>query len=153
MWDKQQTEKILEIWETNNDKMLSTNRMREKYIEYARSHFIKNPHLVVKNQNTNWNIEITTQVIKEWRKKSRTRPRLLAIQLLDEMLKTAVLVRTESDNKKTRGIESVSEFENWCMIEGKLNKIRIIIKKQSNRYFAYYYGAVEQKNRDNGYHR
>jgi hypothetical protein len=113
--------------------------------------------VIVENEDTKWKIEITTQVIKEWRQKSRTRPRIMAIRLLDDMVKTAVLVKTEEDNKQTRDIKSVSEFENWCRIEGKLYKIRIVVKKQPERYFAYYFGAIEQKgeqkNRDNGYHR
>jgi hypothetical protein len=87
---------IPEIWETEDERLLSVNKLREKCIEYARSHFIKTPHLI-----------------------------------------------TEEDNKQTRDIESVSEFENWCRIEGKLYKIRIVVKKQPERYFAYYFGAVE----------
>jgi hypothetical protein len=98
----------------------------------------------VKNLNTKWKIEITTQVIKEWRAKSRTRPRIIAIQLLDKMISTAVLVKTEEDKNNTRGIENVSEFENWCKIEGNLFKVRIIVKKQPNRYFVYYFGSIEQ---------
>jgi hypothetical protein len=142
--NKQDKIQIPEIYESEDEKLLTVNKLKEKYIEYARSHFIKTPHLVVENQNTKWNIEVTTQVIKEWRAKSRTRPRIIAIQLLDEMIKTAVLVKTEDDKKKTRGIESVSEFENWCSIEGKVYKVRIIVKKQPGRYFAYYFGSVEQ---------
>ena len=116
------------------------------YILHMRQYNHKNGFLLnlYDNHNTKWKIEITTQVLKEQRKKSRTRPRFLAIRLFDEMLKYAVLVKTENDKKGTRGIESVSEFENWCKIDGKFYKIRIIVKKQSNRYFAYYYGAVEQ---------
>jgi hypothetical protein len=136
---------IPEILETDDDRFLSVNKLREKCIEYARSHFIKTPHLIVENENTKWKIEITTRVIKEWRQKSRTRPRIMAIRLLDDMIKTAVLVKTEEDNKQTRDIERVSEFENWCRIEGKLYKIRIVVKKQPERYFAYYFGTVEQK--------
>jgi hypothetical protein len=71
----------------------------------------------VKNENTKWKIEITTQIIKEWRQNSRTRPRIMAIRLLDDMIKTAMLVKKEEDNKQTRDIESVNEFENWCRIE------------------------------------
>jgi hypothetical protein len=134
------------IWETEEDKLLSVNKLREKYIEYARKHFIKTPHLAVENLETKWKIQITTQVIKEWRQKSRTRPRIISIRLLDEMIRTAVFIKTESDYKETRDIESVNEFENRCMIEGKLYKIRIIIKKQTSRYFAYYFGAAEQPN-------
>ena len=136
--------KIPEIWTEYDDKNLHIKELKKKYIEYVKSNFIKTPHLIIENENKKWKIEISTQVFKEWRQKSRTKHRILAIKLFDEMLRTAVFVKTEKDNKNTRGIESVSEFENWCKIDGKLYKIRIIIKKQPNRYFAYYYGAVEQ---------
>jgi hypothetical protein len=80
-----------EIWETADDKLLSVNKLKEKNVEYARTHFIKTPHLVIENQETKWKIEITSQVIKEWRHKSRTRPRIMAIRLLDVMIKTAIM--------------------------------------------------------------
>ena len=136
---------IPEIWETADDKLLSVNKLKERNVEYARTNFIKTPHLIVENQETKWKIEITSQVIKEWRHKSRTRPRIMAIRLLDVMIKTAALVKTGNDNKQTPYIDSVSEFENWCMIEGELYKIRIIVKKQPDRYFVYYFGAVRQE--------
>ena len=147
---------IPEIWETDDDKPLSINKLKEKYVKYARTHFIRTPHLLLKNEETEWKIEVTTRVFKEWRQKSRTRHRTLAIQLLDTMIKTAKLVKTDIDEKDTPGIESVSEFENLCRIEGDLHKIRIIVKKQPDRRFVYYYGAVNieaKKNRDNGYRR
>jgi hypothetical protein len=137
-----QEAEIPEIGEDEEDKLLTLNKLREKYIEYARSHFIKTPPLVIENRETGWKIEITTQVLKEWRQKSRTRARIIAIRLLDEMLETATLIKTAEDAKKTRGIENVSEFENLCKIEEKPYKIRIIVKKQPNRRFVYYYGAV-----------
>jgi len=133
---------IPEIWETEEDKTLTVNKLKEKYIEYARSHFIKKPHLIVVNRHTNWKIQITGQVIKEWRQKSRTRPRIIAIQLLDRMIETAELLNIEKDRHNTPGIDSVSEFINYCMIDGKLYKIRIAVKQQANRRFVYYFGAV-----------
>jgi len=141
---------IPEIWETANDKVLSIKRLKEKYTEYARFHFIKNPPMVVINNNTKWEIEITTRVVKEWWRKSRTRPRIISIQVLDRMIETADLVQTEKDRYDTPGIETVSEFINLCMIEGEPYKIRIMVKQQANRRFVYYYGAVKIKNRDNG---
>ena len=107
--------------------------------------FYQTPPLVIKNQQTGWGIEITTRVLKEWRQKSRTRSRIIAIQLLDKMLETAVLIKTGEDSKKTRGIESVSEFENRCGIGGVPYKIRIVVKSQSCRRFVYYFGAVAIK--------
>ena len=92
-----------------------------------------------------WKIEVTTRVIREWWRKSRTRPRIIAIQLLDVMIETAILIKTGEDTKHTPGIVSVSEFENWCMIEGNLYKIRIVVKKQPDRYFVYYFGAIKQE--------
>lgn len=137
-----QSAKKAEIWETEEDKQLSINKLKEKYIKYARSHFIKTPHLVVVNQHTHWEIQITGQVIIEWRQKSRTRPRIIVIQLLDEMIETAQLINAAKDRHNTPGIASVSEFENCCMIEGNPFKIRITVKQQADRHFIYYFGAV-----------
>ena len=58
------------------------------------------------------------------------------------MIETAIFIKTGEDDKNTPGIESVSEFENRCKINGILHKIRIVVKKQPNRRFAYYYGAL-----------
>ena len=144
---------IPEIWETKEDKKLDIKQLKNKYTRYAYQKFINKPALVLLNHNTKWKIEVTTRVVREWWKKSRTRPRIIAIQLLDVMIETAILIKTGEDLKNTPGIESVSEFQNNCRIDGEFYKIRIIVKKQSNRYFIYYYGAVSaeiQKNRDNG---
>jgi hypothetical protein len=134
-----------EIWETEEDKKLEIKQLKEKYTKYAYRHFIKETPLVIFNQNTQWKIEITTRVVKEWWRKSRTRTRIIAIKLLAIMIETAKLIKTEKDTKHTPGIESVSEFENWCMIEGNLYKIRIIVKKQPDRYLSSYFGAVGQE--------
>jgi hypothetical protein len=135
--------KIPEIGETADDKNLAIKELKEKYTKYARAHFINNPPLIIINQATKWEIEITTRVIKEWWKKSRTRPRIISIQVLDKMIETADLLQTGTDRYNTPGIETVSEFENRCIIEGELYKIRIAVKQQANRRFAYYYGAVK----------
>jgi len=120
---------IPEIWETEEDKKLEIKQLKSKYTKYAYNEFVKEPALVLLNHHTKWKIEVTTRVIREWWKKSRTRYRIIAIQLLKVMIETAILVRTEKDSKNTPGIESVSEFENNCMIDGKHCKIRIIVKK------------------------
>jgi hypothetical protein len=133
---------VPKIWETEEDKKLEIKQLKEKYTKYAYRHFIKQPPLVLLNQNTKWNIEVTTRVVKEWWRKSRTRPRIIAIQLLDVMIETSILKKTGKDTKNTPGIESVSEFENYCKIDGKVYKIHIVVKKQPDRRFAYYYGAV-----------
>jgi hypothetical protein len=42
--NRQVETQILEIWETEDGRLLSVNKLREKCIEYARSRFIKTPH-------------------------------------------------------------------------------------------------------------
>jgi hypothetical protein len=131
------------ICETASDKILTIKELKEKYTKYAHTHFIRVPPLVIINKAVNWKIEITTRVIKEWWRKSRTRPRIISIQVLDTMIETAELVQTGTDRYNTPGIEAVSEFENCCMIEGELYKIRITVKHHAYRRFIYYYGAVK----------
>ena len=135
---------ILEIWETEEEKQLSVAALKKKYIAFARSRFICNPPMAVLNKDTNWYIELSNKVINEWWGKSRTRERILSIQLLDVMIEGATFLKTVEDTKKTPGIENVSYFENVCKINSKLFRINITVKKMSdkNRRFAYYYAAT-----------
>jgi len=145
MGDIQQTVKIPEIWETEDDKKLSDGNLKHKYFIFARSRFVRNPSAVVINKDTSWPIELSRRVISEWRIKSRTRERILSIQLLDTMIEGAKFLKTVKDTKNTHGIDSVSYLENRCYINGNLYKINITVKKQKslNRIFAYYYSATE----------
>ena len=135
----------MEIWETEEDKKLSNGNLKHKYFMFARNRFIRNPAVIVTNKDTSWPIELSRRVISEWRIKSRTRERILSIQLLDTMIEGAKFLKTVKDAKNTHGIESVSYFENQCYINGNLFKINITVKKQKslNRIFAYYYSATE----------
>jgi len=132
-----------EIWETEEEKKLSITALKKKYIAFARSQFIHKPPMAVRNIETNWFIELSNRVINEWWGKSRTRERILAIQLLDIMIEKAQFIKTVEDSKKTPGIENVSYFENVCRINGRPFKIKITVKKilDMDRRFAYYYAA------------
>ena len=134
-----------EIWEAEEEKTLSIGGLKQKYLVFAQRQFIKNPPIVIFNKDRNWPIELSRRVISEWRIKSRTRERILSIQLLDTMIEGARFLQTVEDTKHTPGIESVSYFENQCRINGRLYKINITVKKQIlfNRRFVYYYSATE----------
>ena len=103
--------------------------------------------MAVLNKDTKWSIVISNRVINEWWGKSRTRERILSIQLLDVMIEGAQYLNTTDDNKKTPGIENVSYFENFCKINGRLFRINITVKKMfdKNRYFVYYYAATRHE--------
>jgi len=134
-----------EIWETNEEKQLTIAALKKKYLIIAKNQFIRNPPMTVLNKDTNWPITLSNRVISEWRIKSRTRERILSIQLLNTMIEEAKFIKTIEDTKNTKGIESVSYFENTCRINGKPFKINITVKKQKilDRWFVYYYSATE----------
>jgi hypothetical protein len=111
---------VLEIWETEDEKKLSVGDLKNKYIVLARNRFIRNPPVGILNKEKNWSIELSRRVISEWRIKSRTRERILSIQLLDTMIEEAKFIKTVEDTKDTQGIESVSYFENLCRINGPI---------------------------------
>ena len=136
--------KIPEIWETEEDKKLSDGDLKKKYLDIARDKFIRNPPIVVLNRDKNWQIELSRRVISEWRIKSRTRERILSIQLLDTMIEGARFINSKKDAKNTPGIECVLYLENKCCINGKLFNINITVKKQKfmDRMFVYYYSAT-----------
>jgi len=109
--DKTENLQIPEIGETEEEKGLSITALKRRYTTLARSRFIHNPPMAVLNKDTNWFIELSNRVINEWWGKSRTRERIISIQLLDAMIEGAKFLSTTEDNKKTPGIESVSYFE------------------------------------------
>ena len=145
MEDRLSEAQIPEIWETEEDKGLADGDLKKKYLIIAQNRFIRNPPFAVLNKEKNWLIELSRRVISEWRIKSRTRERILSIQLLDTMIEGARFLRTVEDTKRTSGIEDVSYFTNQCRINDKLFKINITVKKQKfhERRFAYYYSATE----------
>jgi hypothetical protein len=134
---------IPEIGETAEEKGLSLSALKKKYTTLARSRFIRAPPIAAVNRVTNWPIELSNRVINEWWAKSRTRERIIAIQLLDVMIEGAAYLGTVKDDKNTPGIDTVSYFENYCTINSRPFKINITVKKtlNSNRRFAYYYSA------------
>ncbi|MCL2443485.1 MAG: hypothetical protein FWD13_08500 [Treponema sp.] len=136
---------VLEIWETDEEKELSVGDLKYKYYIIARKQVSQNPPVVIINKEKNWQIELSRRVISEWRIKSRTRERILSIQLLDTMIEEAKYIKTTKDTKNTPGIDSVSYFEIKCKINGKMFKINITIKTQvlNKRRFAYYFSATE----------
>jgi hypothetical protein len=115
---EQQQNQIPEIEETEEEKGLSVKNLKRKILNEARRCFVRTPHVAILNKDKNWPIELSSRVIKEWRAKSRTRERIIAIKALDIMLEGAKFLNTVDDVKDTQGIENVSYFENFCKING-----------------------------------
>ena len=147
MENKTEGSQLPEIWETEEEKGLSIISLKKRYTTFARSRFICTPPKAIFNIDTDWFIVLSNRVINEWWGKSRTRERILSIQLLDVMIEGAKYLNTTKDNKNTPGIKNVSYFENFCKINGRLFRINITVKKMldNNRYFVYYYAATREE--------
>jgi hypothetical protein len=63
MEDRHQESPKPEIWETEEEKRLSVVALKKKYIAFARSRFIHNPRMAVRNIDTQWLIELSNRVI------------------------------------------------------------------------------------------
>jgi len=97
---------IPEIWETEEDKLLSTSNLKHKYFAIARNKFNRIPPIVILNKDKNWLIELSRRVISEWRIKSRTRERIISIISLDTMIEGAKYIKTVNCSKSILRLKS-----------------------------------------------
>jgi len=67
-------EQVPEIWETEEDKKLSTFDLKTKYKIYLQSHFQGKKYL---NKNMGVLISVSSDCVRQWVKKSRTREKII----------------------------------------------------------------------------
>jgi hypothetical protein len=137
---------VFEISETESDALLTDwHTLKDVYLAWAQERYLnKNPPVVVKNIEKDWDIEITGRVISEWKWKTRTRHGIIAIKLLEQMCETAAYSHDEIDTKNS-SMEVVHIFKNLCKVNGKDCAVTIKVKKHrgKDRRFAYYYVVSE----------
>jgi hypothetical protein len=116
---------IPEIWETEEDKNLSIGQLKYHYLQIARKKF---QGRVFTNKNTQSPIRVSRDGIMEWWRKSRKREHIISIQLLDFFLENAIFIRDNPDYKNRPEIESASEYESACRVNGKLFRVIITVR-------------------------
>jgi len=128
---------IPEIWEKENEKILSVGQLKYNYLQFARQIF---QGKIFKNKNTQNLIRVSRDGIMEWWRKSRKREHIISVQLLDYFLENGLFVEENPDYKKRPEIESASIYESECKINGKLFKVIITIRKGIDNIakFRYY---------------
>ena len=118
--------KIPEIWETEEDKILSIGKLKYRYLQTAKQNF---QGKVFINKNTKNPIRVSKDGIMEWWRKSKRREHIISVQLLDFFLENAVFVEESPDYKNRPEIESASQFESVCKVNGIFFKVIITIRK------------------------
>jgi hypothetical protein len=81
---------IPEIWETEEEKMLSLADLKRKYLDHAKNHF---QGRVFFNTNTGKLIKVSSDSLREWWVKSRRREQVISMQILDFFLENSFLDR------------------------------------------------------------
>jgi hypothetical protein len=136
MENQVQEAQIPEIWETEEEKRLSVDRLRRFYKEYARKNFRNHAY---RNKNTGWKIRVSDQGIGEF-KKFRKKEHIILIRILNTMLINSNLLSTVPDNKNTYGVENVSYFGYQCLVNGRPRMVQLTVKKiQNDEERVYYY--------------
>ena len=134
-------EQLPEIWETEEDKELSTFDLKTKYKIYLQSHFQGKQYL---NKDMGVLISVSSDCVRQWVKKSRTRGKLILIQILDFLLENSRYVEPPIPDRKNRAeIEHYKHFHQLVFINGKkYNVILKIVKPVNQPHKFYYYSLI-----------
>jgi hypothetical protein len=129
---------ISELWETEEEKTLSIGQLKYRYLQFAKQKF---QGKVFFNKNTEKPIKVSKDGIMEWWRKSRRREHTISVQLLDYFLKNGNFIGENSDYLGRKKIQSASQFETACKVNGKYYKViittrRAIFDIDKFRYYA-----------------
>ena len=127
-----------EIWETEEDKLLTIGQLKYRYRQIAKHKF---QGKVFTNRDKNIQIKVSADGIMEWWRKSRKREHIISVQALDFFLENGVFVEENLDYLERRKIESASQFKSICKINGKRYGVNLITRKaiydiDKFRYFS-----------------
>ena len=132
---------IPEIWETDDDKKLSTFDLKTKYKKYIQSHFQGRQYF---NKDTELWISVSSDSVYQWVKKSRTREKIIVIQILDFMLENGKYDGNPLPDRKNRTeIEHYMNYVQPVLINGKCHNAILKIVKPVNKDHKFYYLSLE----------
>ena len=92
---------IPEIWETEDDKKNSTFDLKTKYKKYFQKHFQGLHYL---NKDTGIQISVSSDSVRQWVSKSRSREKIIVIKILDFLLENSKYEGMPIPDRKNRTI-------------------------------------------------
>ena len=136
---------IPEIWETEEDKKLSTFDLKTKYKIYLQTHFQGKQYF---NKDMGVWISVSSDCVRQWVKKSRTREKIILIQALDFLLENGKYEGPPVPDRKNRTeIEHYKLFHQSVYINGnKYNVILKVVKPINQPHKIYYYSLESTSN-------
>jgi hypothetical protein len=132
---------IPEIEESEEDKKLSTFDLKTKYKIYLQTHFQGHRYC---NKDTGVWISVSSDCVRQWVKKSRTREKIILIQVLDFLLENSKYEGPPIPDRKNRAeIEHYKNFHQSVFINGKKYNVILKVVKPVNKNHKIYYYSLE----------
>ena len=129
------------IWETEEDKKLSTFDLKTKYKKFISKHFQGNQYL---NKDTGIHISVSCDGVRQWVTKSRSREKIIIIRILDFLLENSIHDGLLIPDRKHRAeIEHYKHFYQPVLINGKKYNAILKIVKPLNQPHKFYYCSLE----------
>jgi uncharacterized protein with NRDE domain len=135
---------ILEIWETEEDKKLSNFDLKTKFKKLLQSKFQGRHYL---NKNTGILISVSSDSIRQWVTKSRSREKIIIMKILDLLLENSKYEEVLIPDRKERvEIEHFKHFHQLVFINGKKYNAVMKVVKPVNQNHKFYYCSLEKMN-------
>ena len=139
--DSTERNQIPEVWETEEDKKLSTFDLKTKYKKYLQTHFQGCKFF---NKSAEIHISVSSDSVNQWVKKSRTRERIILIQILDFLLENSKYQGFPYPDRKNRSeIEHFLYFNQNAIINEKKYNVVLKIVKVLGMHHKFYYYSLE----------
>ena len=133
--------KIPEICETEEDKKLSTFDLKTKYKKYLQDHFQGSQYM---NKNTGIMISVSSDSIRQWVIKSRSRDKIIVVKILDFLLENSKYEGLPIPDRKDRAeIEHYKHFHQLVFINGKKYNAILKVVKPVNQNHKFYYCSLD----------
>jgi len=137
-------DKIPNIWEDEEDKKLSTFDLKTKYKIYLQIHFQGRQYY---NKDIDAWISVSSDSVRQWVKKSRSREKITLIQILDFLLENSIFVPPLIPDRKNRAeIEHYIHIISPVKINGKEFDVTLKIVKPVNHRHKFYYYSIKSVN-------
>ena len=133
---------IPDIGETDEDKILSSFDLKTKYKNILKTRFQGRQYL---NKNTDLQIAISSDFVNQWVKKSRTREKIILIQVLDLLLENSVYDGLPVPDRKDRSeIEHYKHFHCQAVIDRDIYNVVLKIVKPVQKPHKLYFYSLEK---------
>ena len=143
MENKPRETSVPEIWETEEDKKLSTFDLKTKYKMYLQTHFQGKQYC---NKDMGVWVSVSSDCVRQWVKKSRTREKIILIQCLDFLLENGKYEGPPIPDRKNRAeIEHYKQLHQAVFINGKEYNVILKVVKPVNKSHKFYYFSLESK--------